>query len=210
MKRVEGHMAGMIGCIIGICRKGYAIDPPILSKGETWLMNDIPENCSDVSDALKDCHDHMRKSSYNEMYKHVSGSKEYNYRYSDMNEAWHWGVFHRDGIVQGWFHHKDGEDKKSGEFWIVDRSVITNPLKDDEWRVMALGEELPVQSSLEKAWELINEKTLESFKENGGVSAMLMLEMTWAENGKRFLNFEELRDMAYLQGWKVVKPQKAA
>lgn len=69
------------------------------------------------TDDIDDCVD----STYNEMYKHISGSKEYSFSMNHSDVTHHWGVFHKQGQVQGWFYHTSDIEKKQGKFYIVYR-----------------------------------------------------------------------------------------
>jgi len=66
---------------------------------------------------VDDCID----STYNEMYLHISGSKEYSFSMNHSDITHHWGVFHKQGQVQGWFYHTSDIEKKQGKFYIVVR-----------------------------------------------------------------------------------------
>lgn len=212
MIKVEEKMVGVIVAITGLCGNYNQIPTPIFVD-DCWKMEEVPFNLQNFSTSLKEVESNMVETDYNGMYKFISGSKEMTYRYNNGELALHFGVFHRDGKVTGWFYHKEGEDKKTqGKFFIVAKKGMFNRhLNNGEWNIHVLGEEFPSQPTLEKAWEFINDKIIEVVDKEGGVSAILLFEMTWAEQGvSNFWGFEKLRDYAHDMGWKIKSFTKKA
>lgn len=135
--RVEKEMAGVVMCILGILGDTSTIVQPSFDleedeKYEWWKVDGPESRRKYLRENYIAISSRTQQSNYNQMYLYVSGCKEATYTYGvgDPDKAFVWSVFHRDGIIKGFFYQrKDQDKKKDGLFFIVKKSVLSPELQ---------------------------------------------------------------------------------
>ena len=130
--RIEREFAGVVMCLLGLIGDTFTTVQPSFDLEEdekyTWWKVETSEaRRKEIRENYIALNSRTQQSTYNEMYKYISGCKEATYTYGvgDPDKAFIWGVFHRDGKIKGFFHHrKDQDKKKDGQFFIVRKSIL--------------------------------------------------------------------------------------